>query len=79
MEHLNVTLTVVVVVAIPQTRPIGSSQMMQPPRHLDPVLLKQAAAHKPYLDNYLAHNAPELQKDSVALGNISNFPLGETH
>ena len=62
----------------PQTRPIGSSQMMQPPRHLDPVLLKQAAAHKPYLDNYMSHNAPELQKDPVALGSLSNFPLGKT-
>ena len=52
--------------------------MMQPPRHLDPVLLKQAAAHKPYLDNYMSHNAPELQKDPVALGSLSNFPLGKT-
>nr|XP_040046309.1 trinucleotide repeat-containing gene 6A protein-like isoform X2 [Gasterosteus aculeatus aculeatus] len=55
-----------------QTRPIGSPSMMQPPRHLDPSLLKQAAAHKPYLDNYLSHSA-EMQKD--ALGSFSNFPL----
>ncbi|KAJ3600479.1 hypothetical protein NHX12_031460 [Muraenolepis orangiensis] len=59
-----------------QTRPIGSSPMMPPPRHLDPVLLKQAAPHKPYPENYMSHNAPELQKDPGALGSLSNFPLG---
>ncbi|CAJ1076430.1 trinucleotide repeat-containing gene 6A protein isoform X1 [Xyrichtys novacula] len=59
-----------------QTRPIGSSpSMMQPPRHLDPSLLKQAPPLKPYLDNYLSHNAPEMQKDAAALGSFSNFPL----
>ncbi|XP_078141021.1 trinucleotide repeat-containing gene 6A protein-like isoform X2 [Centroberyx gerrardi] len=60
-----------------QTRPIGSSpSMMQPPRHLDPSLLKQAPPLKPYLDNYMSHNAPEMQKDPAALGSFSNFPLG---
>uniref|UniRef100_A0A667WA86 Trinucleotide repeat containing adaptor 6A n=1 Tax=Myripristis murdjan TaxID=586833 RepID=A0A667WA86_9TELE len=60
-----------------QTRPIGSSpSMMQPPRHLDPSLLKQAPTLKPYLDNYMSHNAPEMQKDPTALGSFSNFPLG---
>ncbi|XP_034395185.1 trinucleotide repeat-containing gene 6A protein-like isoform X2 [Cyclopterus lumpus] len=59
-----------------QTRPIGSSpSMMQPPRHLDPSLLKQAPPHKPYLDNYMSHNTPEMQKEAAALGPFSNFPL----
>uniref|UniRef100_UPI0037E9A14E trinucleotide repeat-containing gene 6A protein-like isoform X1 n=2 Tax=Semicossyphus pulcher TaxID=241346 RepID=UPI0037E9A14E len=59
-----------------QTRPIGSSpSMMQPPRHLDPSLLKQAPPLKPYLENYLSHNTPEMQKDAAALGSFSNFPL----
>ncbi|XP_022064225.1 trinucleotide repeat-containing gene 6A protein isoform X2 [Acanthochromis polyacanthus] len=58
-----------------QTRPIGSSPMMQPPRHLDPSLMKQAPPLKPYLDNYLSHNTPEMQKDAAALGSFSNFPL----
>lgn len=49
--------------------------MMQPPRHLDPSLLKQAQPLKPYLDNYLPHNTPEMQKDAAALGSFSNFPL----
>lgn len=48
---------------------------MQPPRHLDPSLLKQAQPLKPYLDNYLSHNTPEMQKDAAALGPFSNFPL----
>ncbi|XP_068192050.1 trinucleotide repeat-containing gene 6A protein-like isoform X2 [Antennarius striatus] len=58
-----------------QTRPIGSSPMMQPLRHLDPSLLKQTSPLKPYLDNYLSHNTPEMQKDTAALGSFSNFPL----
>ncbi|XP_061701673.1 trinucleotide repeat-containing gene 6A protein-like isoform X2 [Syngnathoides biaculeatus] len=59
-----------------QTRPIGSSpSMMQPPRHLDPSLLKQSPALKPYLDSYLPHNSPEMQKDASSLGSFSNFPL----
>uniref|UniRef100_A0A3Q1HCD4 TNRC6 PABC binding domain-containing protein n=1 Tax=Anabas testudineus TaxID=64144 RepID=A0A3Q1HCD4_ANATE len=59
-----------------QTRPIGSSpSMMQLPRHLDPSLLKQAPPHKPYLDNYLSHNTPDMQKDAATLGSFSNFPL----
>ncbi|XP_068605700.1 trinucleotide repeat-containing gene 6A protein-like [Brachionichthys hirsutus] len=59
-----------------QTRPIGSSpSMMQPPRHLDPSLLKQTPPLKPYLDNYMSHNTPEMQKDTAALGSFSNFPL----
>lgn len=49
--------------------------MMQPPRHLDPSLLKQPPPLKPYLDNYLSHNTPEMQKDAAALGSFSNFPL----
>ncbi|XP_061837613.1 trinucleotide repeat-containing gene 6A protein-like isoform X2 [Nerophis lumbriciformis] len=59
-----------------QMRPIGSSpSMMQPPRHLDPSLLKQSQALKPYLENYLPHNSPDLQKDASSLGSFSNFPL----
>lgn len=46
---------------------------MQPPRHLDPSMLKQAPPLKPYLDNYMSHNSPDMQKD--ALGSFSNFPL----
>lgn len=49
--------------------------MMQPPRHLDPSLLKQPSPLKPYLDNYLSHNTPEMQKDAAPLGSFSNFPL----
>lgn len=52
--------------------------MMQPPRHLDPSLLKQAPPLKPYLENYLSHNAPEMQKDAAALGSFSNFPLSQS-
>ncbi|XP_077590011.1 trinucleotide repeat-containing gene 6A protein-like isoform X2 [Stigmatopora nigra] len=59
-----------------QTRPVGSSpSMMQPPRHLDPSLLKQSSAIKPYLDSYLPHNSPDVQKDPSPLGSFSNFPL----
>ncbi|XP_026181997.1 trinucleotide repeat-containing gene 6A protein isoform X2 [Mastacembelus armatus] len=59
-----------------QARPIGSTpSMMQPPRHLDPSLLKQAPPLKPYLENYLSHNTPEMQKDAATLGSFSNFPL----
>ncbi|XP_061557520.1 trinucleotide repeat-containing gene 6A protein-like isoform X3 [Phycodurus eques] len=59
-----------------QTRPIGSApSMMQPPRHLDPSLLKQSPALKPYLDSYLPQNSPEMQKDASSLGSFSNFPL----
>lgn len=48
---------------------------MQPPRHLDTSLLKQAPPLKPYLDSYLSHNSQEMQKDNAALGSYSNFPL----
>lgn len=58
-----------------QTRPIGSPLMMQPPRHLDPSLMKQPPPLKPYLDNYFPHNAPEMQKEAASLGPFSNFPL----
>ncbi|XP_041854451.1 trinucleotide repeat-containing gene 6A protein-like [Melanotaenia boesemani] len=59
-----------------QTRPIGSSpSMMQPPRHLDPSLLKQVPPLKPYQENYLSQNNPEMQKDAPTLGSFSNFPL----
>ncbi|XP_077412406.1 trinucleotide repeat-containing gene 6A protein-like isoform X1 [Vanacampus margaritifer] len=59
-----------------QTRPIGSSpSMMQQPRHLDASMLKQSPALKPYLDSYLPHNSPEMQKDASTLGSFSNFPL----
>uniref|UniRef100_A0A674N838 Trinucleotide repeat containing adaptor 6A n=1 Tax=Takifugu rubripes TaxID=31033 RepID=A0A674N838_TAKRU len=58
-----------------QMRPIGSSpSMMQPPRHLDPSLLKQAPPLKPYLDSFLSHNNQEMLKDAP-LGSYSNFPL----
>lgn len=59
-----------------QTRPIGSSPSpMQPPRHMDPSLLKPAAPLKPYLDNYMSHSTPEMLKDAATLGSFSNFPL----
>lgn len=49
--------------------------MMQTGRPLDPSLLKQTPPVKSYLDTYLAHNAPEMQKDTTALGSFNNFPL----
>lgn len=60
-----------------QTRPIGwSPSMMQTARPpLDPSMLKQTPPVKSYLDTYLAHNTPEMQKDPTALGSFSNFPL----
>ncbi|KAJ8246093.1 hypothetical protein GJAV_G00263570 [Gymnothorax javanicus] len=71
-----------------QGRGLGSSQqMMQPPRHLDPSLLKQQSSPQPppslhqsglksYLENFMSPNAAELQKEQSALGSFSNFPLG---
>ncbi|XP_047214711.1 trinucleotide repeat-containing gene 6A protein-like isoform X2 [Girardinichthys multiradiatus] len=60
-----------------QTRPIGSSpSMMQPPKHLDPSLLKQASQLKTYPDSYLSQNTPDLQKDASAIGSFSNFSFG---
>lgn len=59
-----------------QTRPIGSSpSMMQPPRHLDPSLLKQALPLKAYQENYLSQNPSEMQKDAATIGSFNNFPL----
>ncbi|KAM8824943.1 LOW QUALITY PROTEIN: trinucleotide repeat-containing gene 6A protein-like [Synchiropus picturatus] len=59
-----------------QTRPVGSSpSMMQPPRHLDPSLLKQASPIKPYFDNFVSQNTPDMPKDAASLGSFSNFPL----
>lgn len=49
--------------------------MMPTTRPLDPSLLKQTPPVKSYLDTYLAHNTPEMQKESPALGSFSNFPL----
>ncbi|GLD70176.1 trinucleotide repeat-containing gene 6A protein-like isoform X1, partial [Lates japonicus] len=40
-----------------------------------PILPTQAQPLRPYLDNYLSHNTPEMQKDAAALGSFSNFPL----
>lgn len=48
---------------------------MQPPRHLDPSMMKPPPPHKPYMDNYMSHNAPDMQKDASSLGSFSNFPL----
>lgn len=37
--------------------------------------MKQAPPLKPYLDNYMSHNTPDMQKDAAALASFSNFPL----
>ncbi|MBN3306872.1 TNR6A protein, partial [Amia calva] len=70
-----------------QGRPLSQShQMMQPPRHLDPSLMKQQPSPQPpslhqpglksYLENFMPPNAPDLQKEQSALSSFSNFPLG---
>ncbi|KAM9746324.1 trinucleotide repeat-containing gene 6A protein-like isoform 3-T4 [Menidia menidia] len=59
-----------------QTRPIGSSpSILQPPRHLDPSLLKQTPPLKPYSDGYMTQNTPEMPKEAATHGSFSNFPL----
>lgn len=39
--------------------------------------MKQAPPHKLYMDNYLSHNTPDMQKDAATLGSFSNFPLSK--
>ncbi|XP_041085558.1 trinucleotide repeat-containing gene 6A protein-like isoform X10 [Polyodon spathula] len=68
-----------------QGRPLGiPQQMMQPPRQLDPNLMKQQAhpqqqqlhqpAMKSFLENFMPHH--ELQKEPPALNSFNSFPIG---
>lgn len=60
--------------------------MIQPPRHLDPSLMKQQTSPQPpslhqsglksYMDNFMPPNASDLQKEQSSLSSFSNFPLG---
>lgn len=59
--------------------------MIQPPRHLDPSLMKQQnspqppSMHQPgmkYMENFMSPNASDLQKEQSSLSSFSNFPLG---
>ncbi len=63
-----------------------SQQMIQPPRHLDPSLMKQQTSpqspslHQPsfksYMENFMPRNASDLQKEQSSLSSFSNFSLG---
>ncbi|XP_058851910.1 trinucleotide repeat-containing gene 6A protein-like isoform X4 [Acipenser ruthenus] len=68
-----------------QGRPLSMpQQMMQPPRQLDPNLMKQQAhpqqqqlhqpAMKSFLENFMPHH--ELQKEPPTLNSFSSFPIG---
>lgn len=61
--------------------------MIQPPRHLDPSLLKQQTSPQPpslhqpglksYLDSLMSQNASDMQKEQAsAMSSFTNFPLG---
>lgn len=70
-----------------QGRGLGpSQQMIQPPRHLDPSLMKQQnspqlpSMHQPslksYMENFMPPNASDLQKEQSSMSSYSNFSLG---
>uniref|UniRef100_A0A673J571 Trinucleotide repeat-containing gene 6A protein-like n=1 Tax=Sinocyclocheilus rhinocerous TaxID=307959 RepID=A0A673J571_9TELE len=70
-----------------QGRGLGlSQQMIQPPRHLDPSLMKQQTSPQPpslhqpslksYMENFMTPNASDLQKEQSSLSSFNNFPLG---
>lgn len=67
-----------------QVRGFPAGAMVPPPRHVDPSLLKQhsppqpAALHqpKPYMDNFISLNTPDLHKEQHTLNSFTNFPLG---
>ena len=58
--------------------------MIQPPRHLDPSMLKQQTSPQPpslhqpglksYLDSLISQNAVDMQKEQ-AMNQFTNFPL----